>query len=381
MINKVYNENCLKTINKLDDNIIQSIITSPPYYNLRDYENKNQLGQEKTIKLFLDNLINIFIKCKRILKKNGLIFINMGDTYGKNKSLLGIPDRLKIRLIENGFICRNDIIWHKPNAIPQSAKDRFTIDYERFFMFSLNKNYQFFTQYEQTKTIKSNKSNKSKKSKYKNIEHEKNHRQGMDKNRGNKLIEKRPFLPEQKKIVNFFRKKTSAKKIHEEHPEIKLTKIEHWFRKDKAGFSYPSAEDWNKIKYLLDDWSEEFYNIDKGLNYIEYESDEINKNYKKGRLKRSVWSINTKANKYKHFASYPEKLIITPILCSTKENDIIYDPFAGSGTTGVVAKALKRNFILSELNENYFNIIKKRLNEKTIIKELTQDKTNQLTLF
>jgi DNA modification methylase len=93
------------------------------------------------------------------------------------------------------------------------------------------------------------------------------------------------------------------------------------------------------------------------LNDISFEYDDINKNAHKGRLKRSVWSINTKPSKVKHVAPYPKDLIEPMILCSTDENDIVFDPFLGSGTTGVVASALNRKWIGSELNEEYIEII------------------------
>ena len=314
-INKIYNENCLETMSRMEDEIIQSIITSPPYYNLRDYGENNQIGIEDNFNEYLNNLHNVFTSCYRVLKKDGVLFINISDTYSnkkigniKRKTLIGIPDRLKVIMIDSGWICRSDIIWHKPNAMPSSAKDRFVNDYERIFMFTKNEKYKFNTQYEERKTKVSKKSNKSKVSKYFNDEQEKSVRQGMNKKRGLKLLEKRNNLPKHLFFVDFLRSKTTAKKLFSNSEGIKLSTIEHWFRKDDLGFSFPKIEDWNKVVDFIDDWSEDFYNINKGLTEVDYEFDDINKNSIKGRIKRSVWSINTKPTKEKHFAVYPEEI-------------------------------------------------------------------------
>jgi DNA modification methylase len=182
--------------------------------------------------------------------------VNLGDTY-QNKTLLCIPDHFKIAMVSKGWFCRNDIVWHKPNAMPSSVKDRFVVDYERVFMFSKNKKYKFNTQYEERKS-KITKSSKSKSlGKYQSVEQESSVRQGMNKTRGTKLIEKRNNLPAQKDFVDFLRQRTNAKIISNE-TGISKSKIDHWFRYDEAGFSYPSAEDWNQVKWLIDDWGHQF---------------------------------------------------------------------------------------------------------------------------
>lgn len=337
--------------NKFD---VQAIMTSPPYYNLRDYENREQLGKEDTVESYINNLCDIFDKCKEILKDDGVCYVNISDTYDKNGCLLCVPDKFKIEMINRGWICRNEIIWHKPNAMPSSAKNRYNQDYEKIFMFVKNKYYKFNTQYEERKTQNISKSNSIESSKYKNIEHETAHRQGMNKNRGSKLVEKRN-LPPQEIFVEDLRKYFTKKQILEK-TGLKETTVAHWFRRDKAGFSYPKKEEWLLIETDLFPYLTEVY----------YETDDINKNWEKGRLKRAVWSINTKPSKEKHFATYPEELCITPILSSTDENDIVLDPFMGSGTTGVVCKKLNRKFVGIELNEEYYNICVQRLNEEEL---------------
>lgn len=363
MIN-LYNGDCLEVVKNFNENSIDLTVTSPPYFNLRNYTNGNpkEIGVENTVSEYICNLRNIFKEIYDKTKITGSCYVNISDTYGKNGCLLCVPDKFKIMMVELGWICKNEIIWHKPNAIPNSAKNRYTNDYEKVLFFIKNKDYyNFNTQYEDRKSKTNINNNNKRESKYMSNEQETSVRQGMNKLRGTKVIEVRKNLPKQEEFVEFLRKKTNINLLVE-NSDIKKSTIEHWFRKDKSGFAYPKIQDWNNIKYLVDDCSEEFYKIDFGLTEVDYETDDINKNSELGRLKRTVWSINTKPSKEKHFAIYPEELIKTPINASSNEFDVVLDPFMGSGTTGVACKNLNRKFIGIELDEKYFNIAKERIN-------------------
>ena len=157
-------------------------------------------------------------------------------------------------------------------------------------------------------------------------ENEAKHRQGIHANRGDNLIAVRTKLPTQKEFVEFLRSKTKAK-ILAEHTDIPLTKIEHWFRFDESGFSYPSIEDWKKVREYIDDYSV----MDEGLTYYELKTDEVVVSNTKN--KRSVWSVTVKPYKEAHFATYPPDLIEPCILAGSEEGDTILDPFMGAGTT------------------------------------------------
>lgn len=153
----------------LESSSVNCCITSPPYYALRDYGVAGQVGLEATVNEYIDKLCNIFDEVGRVLKPEGTLFVNLGDTYGgsgkgdskelftfkskpKNqsilKSLCQIPSRFAIAMTDRGWILRNKIIWHKPNAMPNSAKDRFTVDYEEVFFFVKQKKYYFKQQLE-----------------------------------------------------------------------------------------------------------------------------------------------------------------------------------------------------------------------------------------
>ena len=358
----IYNEDCLIGLQRLPSESINCCITSPPYYNLRDYGDNNQLGQENTIQEYLSNLLKIFDEVYRVLKVDGACWVNIGDVYSAKKSLECIPDLFKIEMIKRGWICRNEIIWYKPNAMPCSVKDRFNNDYEKLFFFTKSTRYYFETQYEPAKTVKTKNTRTRGNGKYENSQQEASVRQGMSKDRGSKLIEKRPYLPNQKDFVDFLRARVSKNQIVNE-TNLSKTKVDHWFRYDIGGFSFPSVEDWNNIKYLVDDWSEEFSKMDYALTEVVYETDDVNKNLHKGRLKRAVWSINTKGFKGCHYAPYPEELVEIPIKATCPKNGIVLDPFIGSGTTAVMALRLKRHYIGYELNSDYVNIAVNRIKE------------------
>ena len=152
-------------IKKIQSNSIDCIVTSPPYWRLRDYGDNRQLGLEETPAEFIQNLCNIFDECHRVLKDTGTLFVNLGDSYShsnsistlgrrgfykdvkdkilkktkcmaKKKSLVGIPAMFMIEMINRGWILRNKIIWQKTNVMPESVKDRFTNDYEEVFFFT-----------------------------------------------------------------------------------------------------------------------------------------------------------------------------------------------------------------------------------------------------
>lgn len=179
-LNTIINENCLSGLKQIPDGVIDCSISSPPYWGLRDYGHAEQLGNEKTFTEFITNLCNIYDEVRRVLKPGGTCFINLGDTYsGSNgagytptkwknlydgesirnkmgredllpdKCLCMIPERFAIEMTCRGWIIRNQIIWHKPNQMPQSATDRFTVDFEKvFFMVKQPKDYYFEQQLE-----------------------------------------------------------------------------------------------------------------------------------------------------------------------------------------------------------------------------------------
>ena len=164
---------CIESLKKLEDQSINTCITSPPYWGLRNYNDESkQLGMEDTPEEFVENLVNVFREVKRVLRDDGTVWLNLGDSYSsggrttttnqslrgdkdygvtrpkpskgiKPKDLIGIPWRVAFALQQDGWYLRQDIIWHKPNPMPESVKDRCTKAHEYIFLLSKNVKYYF----------------------------------------------------------------------------------------------------------------------------------------------------------------------------------------------------------------------------------------------
>lgn len=310
--NKIICGDALETLKTMPAGSVDCVVTSPPYWALRDYGVKGQIGLEDNFATYLDKMIAVFDEIKRVLKREGTCWVNFGDTYAhqtkggqKNspqhnlfdsllrraaipklktsvpvpaKSLCLIPERFAVKMIERGWILRNQIIWHKPNAMPQSVGDRFTVDFEKIFFFVKERRYYFERQFEPLKNPQELK----------------------------------------RRFSNPFAKR------------------EYWQITRKK--SIKDAKAMKRAQEAI---------------------------LKRGRNKRCVWSIGTGAANGKHFAVYPPQLIETPIRAGCPVGGIVLDPFIGSGTTAVVAKKLNRNFIGIELNQAYVEIVRKRLKNQS----------------
>ncbi len=172
--NIIINSDCLETLKELPDESVNCCVTSPPYYGLRDYGIDKQIGREETPEKYIERLVEVFAELRRVLKNDGTLWLNIGDSYcgtgnkgncvdpknpmGRNgqkislthnvegckhKDLIGIPWLLAFALRSDGWYLRSDIIWHKGNAMPENVKDRPTRSYEHVFLFAKSKKYYY----------------------------------------------------------------------------------------------------------------------------------------------------------------------------------------------------------------------------------------------
>ena len=295
---------CFKKIDEVKEKSVQAIVTSPPYWGLRDYKADGQLGEELVPEDFVLKLTAFFRKCKRVLKDDGTLWLNIGDTYFgakgghweggnsitsdatgdnyrmhrkappkhhrlKTKDLTGVPWMLAFSMQKDGWYLRQDIIWHKPNPMPEAVKDRCVKSHEYIFLMSLKPRYYFD---------------------YKAIQ------------------EKAVFVGDNRGARNDSRR-------------------DETLANSMAANSQPTGEFRNK---------------------------------------RSVWSINTAQSGEAHFAVFPEKIPEMCIKAGTKEGDVVLDPFMGSGTTANVAKRLSRKWIGIELNEDYAVFINNKTSQEEL---------------
>ena len=279
---------CVEKLGRIKARTVNTCITSPPYWLLRDYGtgtwkggradcdhrgdamrswhmssgtsapkefyrtecpkcgakrvDDKQLGLEETPEKFIKNMVRVFRFVKNALRNDGTLWLNMGDTYQNNLQLTGMPWRLALALQESGWYLRQDIIWHKPNPMPESVKNRCTKSHEYIFLFSKTKKYYF----------------------------------------------------------------------------------------DHKG--------------IMEDATKQ-----EGL-----------------RAKRSVWTQSAdSAPSAEHFATYPQGLIKPCVIAGSPKGGLVLDPFAGLGTTGIVAENLGRDSIMIELSKEYIREMKKRITKYT----------------
>lgn len=140
--NFLINGEALNSLKKLPDSLVQTVITSPPYYGQRDYCREEQIGIEENPDEYVNKLLEVFDEVKRVLKEDGTLWINLGDKY-IDGNLAGLPWKLALALKERGWILRSDIIWYKPNAMPSSVKNRPTTDHEYMFLFAKSSKYYY----------------------------------------------------------------------------------------------------------------------------------------------------------------------------------------------------------------------------------------------
>jgi site-specific DNA-methyltransferase (adenine-specific) len=290
---------CVDLMRAMPDGSAHCCVTSPPYFGLRDYGHEGQIGLEASASEFVDRLACVFDEVRRVLRDDGTLWLNIGDSYSqpgqqnrnrngvnpefsrpcrdavadegrkidsgcKPKDLIGVPWALAFALRARGWYLRQDIIWHKPNPMPESVKDRCTKAHEYVFLLSKSQRYHY-----DAAAIAERTSNRSS---------------------GN--TERKPAT-------------------------------ERGCPSDGVSGSVP----WEGEK----------------------------------RNKRSVWSVAAKPFKGAHFAVFPEDLIAPCVLAGCPEGGTVLDPFAGSGTTGVVACNRGRNFIGCELSPEYAKIAERRI--------------------
>ena len=291
--NQIIQGACDETLSKMDRECIDCCVTSPPYFGLRDYGVEGQFGLEATPEEYVRKLVLTMRLVRRVLRDDGTLWLNLGDSYTNNsvpgggdptiknrnvgaskytptkvnglppKNLIGIPWRVAFALQADGWYLRQDIIWHKTNPMPESVRDRCTKSHEYIFLLSKSARY------------------------------------------------------------------------HYDHEAIKEPSV-----KGSCGSKF---------------------NQGKTAAHQLGRSSEKSRSDNSKRNRRSVWSVPTKCFKGAHFAVFPPDLIEPCILAGCPEGGIVLDPFAGSGTTGLVAKKHNRKYLLLELNQEYIEIAEKRL--------------------
>ena len=307
---RIINKDILNATNDLKNNSIKCVITSPPYYKARNYGNTDQIGLEETPEKYVESLVNVFEGLKDKVTSDGNLFVNLGDKYDKNKSLMLIPSLFAIKMIENGWILRNKIIWYKPNHQPSPVKDRLTNTYEEIFHFTKQRKY-----YYDLDSIR--------------IPIEYNEREGEKAHkRFKERIEQSDLSEEQKSLA--------MEELIRLHKEKRINKDARLKLKGS-----------HKTLFGGDS------NLSGRAKELETKGFYFHCNNPKGKNLGDLLSVNIKSHKGIHEAIFPEDLVIPLIKVGSGEGDIVLDPFAGTGTTCRVAEDLGRVGLGVELNSEY----------------------------
>ena len=307
---RIINKDILKATHDLKNNSIKCVITSPPYYKARNYGNTDQIGLEETPEKYVESLVNVFEGLKTKITSDGNLFVNLGDKYDKNKSLMLIPTLFAIKMIENGWILRNKIIWYKPNHQPSPVKDRLTNTYEEIFHFTKQRKYYYDLDSIRI-PIK------------------------LDEKDGEKVLERFKGRIEQSELTED-QKSLATEELIRLHKENRINKDA---RLKISGSHKPLfGGDTNLSGRAKELETKGFY---------------FHCNNPKGKNLGDLLSVNIKSHKGIHEAIFPEELVIPLIKVGSGEGDIVLDPFAGTGTTCRVAEELGRVGIGVELNSEY----------------------------
>jgi len=336
---KILQGNCLDKLKELPEKFINTCITSPPYFNLRDYQAADQLGMEETPEEFVENLVKVFREVKRVLRDDGTVWLNLGDTFLKNKQLGCIPFKTAIGLQKDGWILRQDIIWHKPNPMVESVRDRCTKAHEYIFLLSKCPKYYFDNEAIKEDSIYApNKTNE--------VERAKGYYKGKYSNPEKSSRHDGSF-----KAIRDKRNKRSVWKV-----STKNFKAAHF-----ATFPMDLIE-----PCVLAGCPEKIC-VDCGKPYERVmqrpKQLEVERNKRSGLDDRKVGGVLDKYNR-----ENPPIDLGLQKKCDCKtdktKSGTVLDPFGGSGTTGIVANNHNRNAILIELNKEYIEIAKNRITDQ-----------------
>lgn len=316
----------LEILRELDSETIDLTITSPPYFQQRDYGNGDLgVGNETTEEAYLDNILAVFFECVRVTKPTGTIVFNLGDKY-INGSLSLLPYKFAIRAIENKQVFLiNQITWSKLNPTPRQDKRKLIQATEPFFIFAKSKNYHF------------------------DLENYLKHLDDQNKNNKNKPTEnlgKQYFELIEKSDLTSEQKENAQKSLQEAILAVRNGEIDSFRMKIKGIHkeAYGGMEGGRKNQIC--------YN---GFTIIKILGNKLKKD-----LIESPVEI-TKDNA--HPAVYPLYIVQELIKLLSKENDLVLDPFCGSGTTCLAAKNLKRNYLGIDINPEYVKLANKRLKQ------------------
>lgn len=322
----------LEILKSFPDESVDCCVTSPPYWGKRQYENGG-IGLERTYNDYIDNLLAIISEVKRVLKPAGSFWLNIGDSY-HNKQLLGIPWRVALKMMDDGWILRNDVIWYKHKGGLCASKDRFGSVYEDFFFFVKSNKYYFDSDSIRAKPRDTKIQNGAVVS-----------ATGVSGIRYKRQIELSTSLSEEEKDNAL----TALNSVLRRIQNGEISDFRMVIRNQQRTTHSDSEKLSGRAKELRE----------KGFYFLFYNPN--------GTMPNDVWDIipEDTQKRSEHYAPYPEELCIFPIKATCPIGGIVLDPFSGTGTTAKVAYELDRKSIGIDMSDLYNNLAKKRICRKS----------------
>jgi DNA modification methylase len=352
---------CRDKLRELPDASVNCCVTSPPYFGLRDYGCDGQMGLEPTPDEFVAGMVEVFREVRRVLRDDGTLWLNIGDSYQnakgqsggidpkqparrhlrcarpqdktiegfKPKDLIGVPWMLAFALRADGWYLRQDIIWSKPNPMPESVRDRCTKAHEYLFLLSKSPKYYFDADAIAEPSALATIARLS---------------QNVDAQEGSNRVPGKTNGP--MKAVG--RKSWKGSRFtHGKTAEHQLSRAQS---EDGRALGEKGAQTPDEVRASAG------ARMGRGAGWRDDPA-----NIPEKRNRRSVWEVATQPFSEAHFATYPPALIEPCILACCPEGGTVLDPFGGAGTTGLVADRLQRDAILIELNPEYAEIARERI--------------------
>lgn len=387
----LYEGDCEHVMRQLAPEAIDTCLTSPPYWNLRDYGHDGQVGQEETPQQYADRLVSVFREVRRVLRDTGTVWLNVGDAYNhighvpyrsgwqRPKQLCLVPYRVVLALQDDGWWVRNVAVWYKSNALPSSVSDRLTNRWEPVFLLAKSEEYFFNLDairvkaktddaVERKRAGKGNGKASGKKELRQWLSSPR-HRVNID---GLKMVKIRPDAPDPREVAVYLRE--ARKKVSLSYDEMAEVlgvgrwQVIHYFRLDKTGSRLPPYEMWLKLKDLL----KLDGRYDDVMEYVE--KDNVLRNHPHGRNPGDVLNVALKPYSEAHFATMPVTLAHRLLKATLPEGGVALDPFSGAGSTGVAARLLGGKYVGIDLNLEYLELSKGRLaNYKSEERSLKRD--------
>ena len=375
----LYEGEAQNVLRSLPEESIDTGLTSPPYWRARDYEHDEQIGLEPEPDVYVSKIVSVLSEVRRVLRPDGSFWLNIGDCYlnggysngrgwQRSKQLTLMPFRVALALQDDGWFVRNTLVWHKPNAMPASVRDRLSNTWEPVFLLTKSAEYHFDLDpirvpHKTSDIIERRRAERAltvgKASGNGDLRRwltSPRHRATID---GIKEVRRRPSAPEATELAAYLRQALEKQRLSigwiADQLSEPFERVRHYFRVDKVGSRLPPEETWPKLKKLLhlDSSFDSAMAVEVG--------DNVFRNHPNGRNPGDLQSFSLRGSDVGHFATMPLPLASWCLKATLPPGGVCLDPFMGVGTTGLGALNLGGRFVGIDLRGDFVQVARDSL--------------------